>query len=182
MKMPFADIRRSSRPTATISSGKWPPTSPPKPPRSFPTTAACRWFPPRSRRTWAKPDVAIEHVKSLLKGNADDREVYIALAQMYSRVKDWPQAEENINKALELSTQAGRQRLRNFRAKARSTSARRSMTWRKSHSARSSRRSQERDGAELSGLYAGRPWHPAGRSAGLHPPRGSTRSAEWRVS
>jgi tetratricopeptide (TPR) repeat protein len=48
---------------------------------------------------------AIEHVKSLLKGNpADDQRVYIALAQMYSRVKQWPQAEENIDKAIELST------------------------------------------------------------------------------
>ncbi|MGB7553344.1 MAG: tetratricopeptide repeat protein [Candidatus Korobacteraceae bacterium] len=51
-----------------------------------------------------KADVAIEHVKSLLKGNADDREVYIALAQMYSRVKDWPNAEQNITKAIELSS------------------------------------------------------------------------------
>jgi len=51
-----------------------------------------------------KPDVAIEHVKTLLKGNADDREVYIALAQMYSRVKDWPNAEENISKAIDLSS------------------------------------------------------------------------------
>jgi tetratricopeptide (TPR) repeat protein len=50
-----------------------------------------------------KPDEAIEHVKTLLKGNAEDREVYIALAQMYSRVKDWPAAEENINKAIDLS-------------------------------------------------------------------------------
>ncbi len=48
---------------------------------------------------------AIAHVKSLLKGNpADDQRVYIALAQMYSRVKQWPQAEENINKAIEQST------------------------------------------------------------------------------
>ncbi len=51
------------------------------------------------------PGPAIEHVKSLLKGNpADDQRVYVALAQMYSRVKQWPQAEENINKAIELST------------------------------------------------------------------------------
>ncbi|MGA3054335.1 MAG: tetratricopeptide repeat protein [Candidatus Korobacteraceae bacterium] len=51
-----------------------------------------------------KSEVAIEHVKSLLKGNADDREVYIALAQMCSRVKDWPKAEENISKAIDLSS------------------------------------------------------------------------------
>jgi len=47
---------------------------------------------------------AIEQVKAMLKGTPDDREVYIALAQMYSRTKDWPQAEANINKAMELST------------------------------------------------------------------------------
>jgi tetratricopeptide (TPR) repeat protein len=47
---------------------------------------------------------AIEQVKAMLKGAPDDREVYIALAQMYSRTKDWPQAEANINKAMELST------------------------------------------------------------------------------
>ncbi|MGB8769805.1 MAG: tetratricopeptide repeat protein [Candidatus Korobacteraceae bacterium] len=51
-----------------------------------------------------KPDIAIEHVKSLLKGNDEDREVYIALAQMYSRVKEWPEAEENITKAINLAT------------------------------------------------------------------------------
>jgi tetratricopeptide (TPR) repeat protein len=51
-----------------------------------------------------KSDVAIEHVKTLLKGNADDRDVYIALAQMYSRVKEWPKAEENISKAIDLSS------------------------------------------------------------------------------
>ena len=30
--------------------------------------------------------------------------VYIALAQMYSRMKDWRSAEESINKAIELSS------------------------------------------------------------------------------
>jgi tetratricopeptide (TPR) repeat protein len=48
---------------------------------------------------------AIQQVKALLKGNpAEDQKVYVALSQMYSRVKDWPAAEENINKAIELST------------------------------------------------------------------------------
>ncbi len=47
---------------------------------------------------------AIEKVKSLLKGTPDDRDVYIALAQMQSRIKDWQEAEQNINKAIELST------------------------------------------------------------------------------
>ncbi len=49
---------------------------------------------------------AIERVKAMAKGNGnpDDREVYIALAQMYSRVKDWDNAEKNIDKAIEMST------------------------------------------------------------------------------
>ncbi|MDR3747744.1 MAG: tetratricopeptide repeat protein [Acidobacteriota bacterium] len=49
-------------------------------------------------------DAAIAQVKSMLKGNADDQKVYVALAQMFSRVKDWNKAEENINKAIELSS------------------------------------------------------------------------------
>ena len=47
---------------------------------------------------------AIERVKSLLKGNpADDEKVYVALAQMYSRVQDWNNAEQNINKAIDIA-------------------------------------------------------------------------------
>ena len=49
-------------------------------------------------------DAAIEQVKALLKGNADDREVYIALSQMYTRLKRWNEAEQAINKAEQLST------------------------------------------------------------------------------
>ena len=54
-RTPFAAIRRSSKPIATTSSGSWPPTSPRKQPRSFPTTAICRWWRRRSRPTWATP-------------------------------------------------------------------------------------------------------------------------------
>jgi len=49
-------------------------------------------------------DNAIEQVKALLKGNADDREVYVALSQMYTRLKRWNEAEQAINKAEQLST------------------------------------------------------------------------------
>ena len=50
-------------------------------------------------------DVAIARVKSLLKDNPnDDERVYVALAQMYSRVKQWDNAEESINKAIEIAT------------------------------------------------------------------------------
>jgi tetratricopeptide (TPR) repeat protein len=47
---------------------------------------------------------AIERVRGMLKNSPEDREVYIALAQMYSRLKQWNEAEKNIDKAMELST------------------------------------------------------------------------------
>jgi tetratricopeptide (TPR) repeat protein len=49
-------------------------------------------------------DAAIARVKGMLKGTPEDRTVYIALAQMNSRVKDWKAAEEYISKALELAS------------------------------------------------------------------------------
>jgi len=51
-----------------------------------------------------QPDAGLQQVKALLKGTADDREVYITLAQMYSRIKRWPEAEEALNKAEQFST------------------------------------------------------------------------------
>ncbi|HZQ69526.1 MAG TPA: tetratricopeptide repeat protein [Terriglobales bacterium] len=50
------------------------------------------------------PDGGLKQVKTLLKGTQEDREVYITLAQMYSRLKRWPDAEESLNKAEQLST------------------------------------------------------------------------------
>ena len=49
-------------------------------------------------------DLALQQVKSQLKGDSDDRAVYITLAQMYSRLKRWPEAEEALTKATQLST------------------------------------------------------------------------------
>ena len=49
-------------------------------------------------------DAAIARVKGMLKGKpAEDREVWIALAQMYSRLRRYPEAEKAVAKALELS-------------------------------------------------------------------------------
>jgi len=50
-----------------------------------------------------EPDKAIAEVRSLLKGDADDREVYLDLAQMYSRLRRGPEAEAAVAKALSLS-------------------------------------------------------------------------------
>jgi tetratricopeptide (TPR) repeat protein len=49
-------------------------------------------------------DTAIQQVKALLKGNAEDREVYIALSQMYTRLKRWNEAEQALAKAEQLSS------------------------------------------------------------------------------
>ena len=51
-----------------------------------------------------KADQGIAMAKALLKGTAEDREVYIALAQINSRLKRWSEAEEDINKAAALAT------------------------------------------------------------------------------
>ncbi|SPF47033.1 Tetratricopeptide repeat protein [Candidatus Sulfotelmatobacter kueseliae] len=48
-------------------------------------------------------DKAIADVRSMLKGDASDREVYMRLGIMYSRVKRWKDAEEALNKAEQLS-------------------------------------------------------------------------------
>ena len=51
-------------------------------------------------------DAAIARVKAMLKGSnpAEDREIWIALAQMNSRLRRYPDAEKALDKALELST------------------------------------------------------------------------------
>ena len=61
-----------------------------------------------------QPDKAIEQTKSLLKGGPEDREVYIALSQIYARLKRWPEAEQSINKALELSAKPDEKEYVNF--------------------------------------------------------------------
>jgi tetratricopeptide (TPR) repeat protein len=49
-------------------------------------------------------DEGLQMVKGLLNGTPADREVYIALAQMYSRLKRWSDAETALDKAEEIST------------------------------------------------------------------------------
>jgi tetratricopeptide (TPR) repeat protein len=49
-------------------------------------------------------DKAIADVRSLLKGTPEDRDVYITLGQMYTRLKRFDDAQAAFQKALELST------------------------------------------------------------------------------
>jgi len=51
-----------------------------------------------------QPDAGLQQVKSLLKGASEDRDVYITLSRMYSRLKRWPEAEDALDKAEPLSS------------------------------------------------------------------------------
>jgi tetratricopeptide (TPR) repeat protein len=51
----------------------------------------------------AKP---LADMRSLLKGVPEDREVYVRLGIMYTRLKRWSEAEEALNKAEQLSTKS----------------------------------------------------------------------------
>jgi tetratricopeptide (TPR) repeat protein len=60
-------------------------------------------------------DAAIARVKAMLDGKpSDDREVWIALAQMNSRLRRYPEAEKAMAKALELSTKQEEKDYANF--------------------------------------------------------------------
>ncbi len=49
-------------------------------------------------------DPAIADVRAMLKGGPEDREVYLRLGIMYTRTKQWKEAEEALGKAESLST------------------------------------------------------------------------------
>ena len=51
-----------------------------------------------------KSDEGLAQVKAMLKGTPEDREVYIALGQMYSRLKQWQDADDALNQAAKLAT------------------------------------------------------------------------------
>jgi len=51
-----------------------------------------------------QPDKALAEVHGMLKGTPDDREVYITLAQMNTRLKRWDDAQAALDKADSLST------------------------------------------------------------------------------
>jgi len=46
---------------------------------------------------------AVADAKALLKGNDDDREVHVALSQIYARLRRWPEAEAALDQAEKLS-------------------------------------------------------------------------------
>ena len=50
------------------------------------------------------PDEGVQKLKALLKGTAEDRDVYITLANLYTRLRRFPDAEAAADKAAELSS------------------------------------------------------------------------------
>ena len=52
------------------------------------------------------PEKPLADVRSLLKGKPEDREVYLRLSIMYTRLHRWSDAEESLSKAEQLSTKA----------------------------------------------------------------------------
>jgi len=72
--------------------------------KKFPDDRELQMYAASQQADMGNADAAMARVKAMLKGTPDDRMVYIALAQMNSRAKNWKEAEANSNKALELST------------------------------------------------------------------------------
>ena len=58
--------------------------------------ATCAWCSTRNWPTPARPIKAIADVRSMLKGGPEDREVYLRLGIMYTRAKQWKEAEEAL--------------------------------------------------------------------------------------
>ena len=52
------------------------------------------------------PEKPLADVRSMLKGTPEDRDVYLRLSIMYTRLKRWSDAEEALNKAEQLSTKS----------------------------------------------------------------------------
>jgi tetratricopeptide (TPR) repeat protein len=50
-----------------------------------------------------QPDEGVQQVRSLLKNTPDDREIYLQLAQMQTRLRRWADAEESLDKADQFS-------------------------------------------------------------------------------
>ncbi|MDP9262715.1 MAG: tetratricopeptide repeat protein, partial [Acidobacteriota bacterium] len=61
-----------------------------------------------------QPEAALAQVKAMLKGGPEDREVYVTLAQMNSRLKRWSEAEAAIAEAGKLSTRDEEKQYVNF--------------------------------------------------------------------
>jgi tetratricopeptide (TPR) repeat protein len=60
------------------------------------------------------PDDGLQKIKAMLKGTPEDRDVYVTLAGLYSRLRRYPEAEEAVEKASQLSTKPEEKQAVNF--------------------------------------------------------------------
>ena len=58
-----------------------------------------------------KEDEGIAMAKGMLKNSPDDQKVWIALGQIYTRIRKWKEAEDALNKAIRHYHEKGRQHL-----------------------------------------------------------------------
>ena len=61
-----------------------------------------------------KADEGIAMAKEQLKGGADDRDVYLAISQIYARLRRWPDADQALDKASALSSKPEDKKADNF--------------------------------------------------------------------
>ena len=88
--------------------------------------------------------------------------MYIALAQMYSRIKEWDKAEESITKAIELSSKPED---KDYALFVEGSIYERQKIYDKAEESFHKVLAddpEERHDLELSRLYAGGPWHASG--------------------
>ena len=72
--------------------------------RKLPTSRDLKMVLAAQQADMGKADEALKDVSALLKGNSDDRQVYITLAQMNTRLRRFGDAEQDLDKAEQLST------------------------------------------------------------------------------
>ena len=131
-------------------------------------------------------DKALADVRAMLKGGPEDREVYLRLGIMYTRVKQWKEAEEALNKAEGLSGKVEDkaqvwfllgdtyQRPKDVRSGGRRVP--------ESAGLRVARRSAECGHAQLPRLHERRSRRKAGRVAQLHQAGDIIRAEQQRLS
>jgi tetratricopeptide (TPR) repeat protein len=74
--------------------------------KKLPTSRDLKMVLAAQQADMGESDKAIKDVRAMLKGDADDRGVYITLAQMYTRLRKFGDAEQALDKAEQLSTKS----------------------------------------------------------------------------
>ncbi|MEO5936451.1 MAG: tetratricopeptide repeat protein [Terriglobales bacterium] len=69
----------------------------------FPNDRGLRLLLAQQMADMGQADPGLEMAKSQLKGTKDDRDIHLALSQIYSRLRRWHEAEESAHKADQLS-------------------------------------------------------------------------------